>query len=49
MVNKMYDILSDDKWDQDMLEDESQEQLAYEELDRKVITDKNNNTTESIK
>jgi len=45
----MYDILSDDKWDQDMLEDESQEQLAYEELDRKVITDKNNNTTESIK
>ena len=42
----MDDILSDEEWDEDMLEDERQEQLAHQELDRKVITD---TTTESSK
>ena len=42
----MDDILSDEEWDEDMLEDERNDDLAHHELGRTLITD---TTTESSK
>ena len=52
-VVRMCDILTDEEWDEDILEDERQDDLAHLELDRTIITNtnntNNNNTTESSK
>ena len=49
-VVRMCDILEDEEWDGDILEDERQDDLAHYELGRTIITNtNNNNATESSK